>query len=182
MSVTEERDAQNVYECLKVKMEVLVDQVEATLETMPISVPALKLRVESAREAWDEFVQQYVKLRNATWDIRVTDTICGQDDNAQHADLQRRYYKAIALADTALIEDEQCRQEEEKSEAACRELIAQQEEARCKENKVAQLTAKLKAAYTHFDKKLEEIKAGLDAEVITCMEILNVRESRLKQI
>ena len=57
MSVTEERDAWNIYEYLKVKMEVLVEQVETTLETMPISVPALKIRVESAREAWGEFVQ-----------------------------------------------------------------------------------------------------------------------------
>ena len=36
MSVTEERDAWNVYEYLKVKMEVLVEQVETTLETPPI--------------------------------------------------------------------------------------------------------------------------------------------------
>ena len=86
------------------------------------------------------------------------------------------------LADTTLIEDEQRRQDEEKSEAARRELIAQQEEARRKENKVAQLNTKLKAAYNHFEKKLDEIKAGLDAEVITCMEVLDVRISRLNQV
>ena len=136
-------------------MEVLIEQVETTFEMPPVSVPALKIRVKSAREAWGEIVQQYIKLRNATGDKRVAEQIWGQDDNAQHADFQRRYYKAIALADTALIEDEQRRQDEENSEAAHRELLAQQEEARLKANKVAQLTAKLKAAYTHFDKKLE---------------------------
>ena len=93
-------------------MEVLVEQVETTLEMPPISVPALKIRVESAREAWGEFVQQYIKLRNATRDKRVAEQICGQNDNTQHAELQRRYYKAIALADNALIEDEQRRKDE----------------------------------------------------------------------
>ena len=48
--------------------------------------------------------------------------------------------------------------------------------------KVDQLTANLKAAYLHIDKKLEEIKAGLEGEAITCMEVLNVRENRLKQV
>ena len=182
MSVTKERDARNVYEYLKVKMEVLVEQVETTLETPPISVPALKIRVESTREAWGEFVQQYIKMRNATGDKRVTEQVQGQEDHAQHADFQRRYYKALALADNALIKDEQRRQDEKNSEDARPEALAQQEEARLKANKVAQLTAKLKAAYTHFNNKLEEIKAGLDAEVITCMEVLDVRISPLKQV
>ena len=89
-------------------MEVLTEQVESTVGTAPVSVPALKLRVESAREAWGEFGLQYVKLRNATF------------DTTQYAALQHRFYAAIALADTALIADEQRRQDEEKSEAARR--------------------------------------------------------------
>ena len=105
MSVTEERDAQNVYEYLKVKMEVLVEQVETTLEAPPISVPALKIRVESAREAWGEFVQQYIKMHNATGDKLVAEQVRGQEDHAQHANFQRRYYKVLALADNALIND-----------------------------------------------------------------------------
>ena len=182
MSVIEERDTRNIYEHLRIKVEVLIEQVETTVGTPPVSVPALKLRVESAREAWEEFGLQYVKLRNATGDKRVADQVRGSDDHAQHTDLQRHYYAAIALADTALIEDEQRRQDEEKSEADRRELLAQQEEARRKEAKVAQLTAKLKTAYNHFEKKLDKIKAGLDAEVITCMEVLDVRISRLHQV
>ena len=47
---------------------------------------------------------------------------------------------------------------------------------------MAQLTAKLKTTYTHFEKKLEELKVGLDGEVITCMEVLDVRISRLQQV
>ena len=106
MSVTEERDARNIFECLKVKMEVLVEQVESTLETMPISVPALKIRVESAKEAWGEFEQQYIKMRNVSGDKQVAEHVRAQEDHAQHADFQRRYYQALARADSALIKDE----------------------------------------------------------------------------
>ena len=112
MSVTEERNARSVYEHLKIKVEVLIEQVETTVGTPPVSMPALKLRVESVREAWDEFGLQYVKFCNVTgdkWLGTVADQVQRRDDNDQHADLQRRYYAAIALADTALITDEQRR-------------------------------------------------------------------------
>ena len=105
MSVTEERDARNVYEYLKVKMEVLVEQVETTLEMPPISVPALKIKVESTREAWGEFVQQYIKMRNATRDKRGAEQVRGQEDHAQHADFQHHYYQALAHIDNSLIND-----------------------------------------------------------------------------
>ena len=95
MSVNEEQDARNVYEHLRIKVEVLTEQVETTVGTAPVSVPALKLRVESVKEAWEEFGLQYVKLRNATF------------DTTQYVALQCCFYAAIALADTALIEDEQ---------------------------------------------------------------------------
>ena len=111
--------------------------------TPPVSVPVLKLRVNDAKGAWDEFAQLYVKLRNATF------------DNVEHTDFQRCYLEAIALAENALIEDEQCRKDEENSDAARRELNAQQEETRRKEAKVAQLTAKLNSIYTHSEKKLD---------------------------
>ena len=116
MSVTEERDARNIFECLKVEMEVLVEQVESTLETMPISVPALQMRVESAKEAWGEFEQQYDKMRNATGDKWVADQVRAQEDHAQHADFQRRYYQVLGRADNALINHEQCRQDEKNAE------------------------------------------------------------------
>ena len=95
MSVNEDQEARNVYKHLRIKVEVLTEQVETTVGAAPVSVPALKLRVESVREAWEEFGRQYVKLSNATF------------DTTQYAELQRRYYKAIALADTALNADEQ---------------------------------------------------------------------------
>ena len=94
MSVNEEQAARNVYEHLRIKVEVLTEQVETTVSTAPVSVPALRLRVESTREAWEQFGLQYAKLRNATF------------DTTQYAALQRRFYAAIALAETALIEDE----------------------------------------------------------------------------
>ena len=131
MSVNEEQEARNRYEHLMTKIGVLLEQVETAVDGTPVFVPALKLRVEDAKGAWDELVQQYVKLRNAAF------------DNLKHADFQRRYHRVIGLADNALIEDEQRRKDEENSEAARRELLAQQEEACRKEAKVAQLTAKL---------------------------------------
>ena len=148
----------------------MLEQIETTVGTTPVSVPALKLRFEDAKGAWDEFVQQYIKLRNAAF------------DNVQHADFHRHNQRVIALGNNALIEDERRRKDEENSEAARRELLAQQEEARRKEAKVAQLTAKLNSIYTHSEKKLDELKAGLDAEVITCMDVLDVRISHLHQV
>ena len=94
MPVDEEQEARNRYKHLKTKIRVLLEQVETPVGATPISVPLLKLRVEDAKGSWDEFVQQYVKLRNYTF------------DNVQHADFQRRYQRVIALADSALIEDE----------------------------------------------------------------------------
>ena len=79
----------------------MIEQIEDTVGATPVSVPVLKLRVEDAKGSWDEFVQQYVKLRNAAF------------DNVQHADFQRRYHRVIALGDNALIEDERCRKDEE---------------------------------------------------------------------
>ena len=60
MSVNEEQDARNVYEHLRIKVEVLTELVETTVDTAPVSEPVLKLRVERAREAWEEFGLQYV--------------------------------------------------------------------------------------------------------------------------
>ena len=62
MSTTEERDAQNTFECLKVKMDVLITQVEDTLGTDPISVPALQRSLKSTGTAWDDFEAQYDKM------------------------------------------------------------------------------------------------------------------------
>ena len=76
MPVDEEQEARNRYEHLKTKIGVLLEQVETTVGATPISVPLLKLRVEDAKGSWDEFAQQYVKLRNAAF------------DNVQHADFQ----------------------------------------------------------------------------------------------
>ena len=45
-----------------------------------------------------------------------------------------------------------------------------------------QYTANLKAAHLHIDKKLEEIKAGLEEEAISSLEVLKVEENRLMQV
>ena len=103
MSITKECDARNIFERLKVKMDVLVEQVESTLETMPISVPALQKRVESAKEAWGEFKQQYDKIRNATRDKQVADQVWAQEDHTQHADFQRRYYQVLARMEIGMV-------------------------------------------------------------------------------
>ena len=62
MSTTEEGDAQNTMECLKVKVDVLIEQIEDTLGANPISVPALWKRINSTGTAWDGFEAQYDKM------------------------------------------------------------------------------------------------------------------------
>ena len=112
MSTTEEGDTGNTFERLKVKMDVLITQVEDTLGTDPIPVPALRRRLESTGTAWDDFEAQYDKMRNTSGDKRVQDQVRAQEDHTQHADFQRRYYGVLACAENALINDEQRRQDE----------------------------------------------------------------------
>ena len=112
MSTTEERDARNTFERLKVKMDVLIEQIEDTLGTAPISVPALWKRIESTGTAWDDFEAQYDKMRNTSGDKRVQDQVRAQEDHTQHADFQRCYYGVLARAEDALINDEQRLQDE----------------------------------------------------------------------
>ena len=70
MSTTEECNARNTFEHLKVKMDVLVTQIEDTLDKAPISAPALRKRIESTGTAWDDFEAQYDKMRNSSGDKR----------------------------------------------------------------------------------------------------------------
>ena len=204
MSVTKERNDLNVYQCLKVKMEVLVEQVESTLETMPISVPVLKIRVESTKEAWGEFEQQYDKMCNATGDKRVADQVWAQEDHAQYANFQRRYYQALARADNALINDEQRRQDKQnaedarlkalamkeeaclkalaKEEEARLKMLASEEEARIKANKVQQLSAKWKVIHQHIETILDEIKTRLEGDPIDSLELLKVKSNQLMAV
>ena len=107
MSTTKERDARNTFERLKVKMDVLITQIEDTLGTAPISAPALRKRLESTGTAWDDFEAQYDKMRNSSGDKRVQDQVRAQEDHTLHADFQRRYYGVLARAEDALINDEQ---------------------------------------------------------------------------
>ena len=83
-------------ERLKVKVDVLIEQIEDTLGTAPISVPALRKRIESTGTAWDDFEAQYDKMRNSSGDKRVQDQVRAQEDHTLHADFQRRYYGVLA--------------------------------------------------------------------------------------
>ena len=112
MSTTKERNARNTFERLKVKMDVLIEQIEDTLGTAPISVPAILKRIKSTGTAWDDFEAQYDKIRNSSGDKRVQDQVWAEQDHTQHADFQRRYYGVLARAENALIDDEQRRQDE----------------------------------------------------------------------
>ena len=116
-------------------MDVLIGQVESTLETMPISMPVLWKRVENAEKAWDEFEGQYDKMRSATGDKRVQELARAEQDHIQHAEFQRRYYEVLARAENAFINDEQCRREEQSAEDARLKALASEEEARLKELK-----------------------------------------------
>ena len=112
MSTTEERDARNTFKRFKVKMDVLITQVEDTLGTDPISAPALCRRLESTGTAWDDFEAQYDKMRNSSGDKRVQDQVRAQVDHTLHADFQRRYYGVLARTENALIDDEERQQDE----------------------------------------------------------------------
>ena len=62
MTTPEERDARNTFERLKDKVDFLVGQMENTLASILISVPALQKRIESTGTAWDDFEAQYDKM------------------------------------------------------------------------------------------------------------------------
>ena len=102
MSTTEEREAQSTFECLKTKMNLLITQVEDTLGTDPIPVPALQKRLDSTGTAWDNFEAQYDKMRNTSGDKRVQEQVRAQEDQTLHADFQRRYYGVLAQTEDAL--------------------------------------------------------------------------------
>ena len=116
MSTTEEREARNTFERLKVKMDLLITQVEDTLGTDPIPVPVLRRRLDSTGTAWDDFEAQYDKMRNTSGDKRVQEQVRAQEDQTLHADFQRRYYGVLVQAEDALINDEQCLQDERHTE------------------------------------------------------------------
>ena len=90
MATPKERNARNTLECLKDKVDVLIGQMEDTLETNPISAPALQKRIESAEKAWNEFEGQYDKLHTAAGDRWVQDQVRAEQDRTQQADLQHR--------------------------------------------------------------------------------------------
>ena len=88
----------------------------------------------------------------------------------------------LALADNALINDEQRRQDEKNSEDAHREALAQQEKARLKANKVQQLNAKWMAVHQHVDTVLDELKVRFDGEPICNLELLTVKSNQLAAV
>ena len=171
MSTTKERDAWNTFERLKVKMDVLIEQIEDTLGTDRIPVPALRRRIESTGKAWDNFEAQYDKMRNSFGDKRVQDQVQAQEDHTQHADFQHCYYGVLACAEDALINDEQCRQDERNVE-----------EVRLKASKVQQFNAKWKAVHQHIDMSLDEIKTSLEGDAIDSLELLKAKRNQLMEV
>ena len=75
MATPQERDARNTWERLRDKVDVLIGKMEDTLETNPISAPALQKRIESAETAWNKFEGQYDKLHAAAGDRQVQDQV-----------------------------------------------------------------------------------------------------------
>ena len=171
MSTTEECDAQNTFKRLKVKMDVLITQIEDNLGTAPVSAPALWKRLKSTGTAWDDFEAQYDKMRNSSGDKRVQDQVRGQGDHTQHADFQCRYYGVLARSEDALINDEQPLQDERHAE-----------EIHLKASNVQQLKAKWKAVHQHIDTSLDEIKTRLEGNAIDSLELLKVKRNQLMAV
>ena len=87
-----ELQAWSILERLEVNMEDLIDQMEDTLESSSISMPALRKQIKSLEEAWIEYEAQYDQV------------LPGKDGS--YASLQHHYYKVLVRADTALEKGE----------------------------------------------------------------------------
>ena len=143
MATPEERNARNISERLKDKVEALIGQIENTLATIPISTSALQKRIKSAEEAWTEFEGQYDQLCAIVGEKRVQDQVWAEEDRARHAAFQRRYFEVRARAEDALDNERNT------------------EEARLKELKNAE-DVRLKALASEEEARLEELKNAED--------------------
>ena len=157
----------------KANIESLMTEMEGALVAEQVPSYSLRRRWTKAESIWSQYVELYDLLCSATHEDPVEqDRVNFNDFQECYTDVHERVSNVL---DTQRSEEEARLKEAKDAEAARLKTIASK-------RKVDQLTANLKAAYLHIDKKLEEIKAGLDAEAITCMEVLNVRENRLKQV
>ena len=150
-----------------------MQEMEAGLVAEAVPFYRLRRRWSKAEAVWKQYVELYDLL------CSVTHEDPDEQDRVNFANFQECYTNLHERVGDVLDNqksEEEARLKEAKDEEAARL------KALASKRKVDQLTTNLKAAYTHVDKKLEEIKAGLDCEVITCMEVLNLRENRLKQI
>ena len=157
----------------KANIESLMTEMEGALVAEPVPFYSLRRRWTKAETIWSQYVELYDQL------CAVTHEDPDEQDRVDFATFQERYTNVHGrvddVLDNAQSEEEARLKEVKDAEAARLKTLASKQ-------KVDQLTANLKAAYLQIDKKLVEIKAGLDGEAISCMEILKVRENRLMQV
>ena len=146
----------------KANIKSLMTEMEGALVAEPVPFYSLRRRWTKAETIWSQYVELYDQL------CAVTHEDPDDQDRVDFAAFQERYTNVHGRVEDVLDKEqseEDARLKEVKdAEAACLKTLASK-------RKVDQLTANLKEAYLHIDKKLEEIKAGLDAKAVTCMEV-----------
>ena len=152
----------------KANIESLMTEMEGALVAEQVLSYSLRRRWTKAETIWSQYVELYDQL------CSVTHEDPNEQDPVNFADFQRRYINVHGRVEDVLDKEQS---EEEARLQETRDAEATHLKALASKRKVDQLTANLKAAYLQIDKKLVEIKAGLDGEAISCMEVLKVREN-----
>ena len=155
-------------ECTKANIESLMTEMEGALVSEQVLFYSLRRRWTKADTIWSQYVELYDQL------CSVTHEDPNEQDPVNFTDFQRHYINVHGRVEDVLDKEQS---EEEARLKETRDTKAVRLKTLASKRKVDQLTANLKAAYLHIDKKLEEIKAGLDGEAISCMEVLKVREN-----
>ena len=157
----------------KDKVENLMTYMESALVTEPVPFFSLRRRWSKAETIWSTYEDLFDQL------CAVTHEEPDVQDRDDFATFQEHYTNVHGRVQDVLDK------EQSEEEARLKEL-KDAEDARLKtlasKQKVEQYTANLKAAHLHIDKKLEEIKAGLEGEAISSLEVLKVEENRLMQV
>ena len=145
MATQEERDARDLLERLKDKMEALIGQIESTLTNTPISTSALQKRIKSADKAWTEFEDQYDRLRAISRKGRTRDQVRAEQDRDEYIAFQRCYFEVHARTEDAL-------DNEQNAEDVRLKELKNAEDVRLKALKVQQYTTRWKGVHHHIKK------------------------------
>ena len=147
---------------IKAKVENLMTQLETSLGIDPVPLFSLRRKFSKAEDLWADYEGLYDQL------CAIQGEDLEEQDSDDFAAFHERYSGVSGCVEDAL------EQEQSTEEARVKALASRR--------KVQQYTANLKAAHQHIDKKVDEIKASLEGEAISSLEVLKVEENRLMQV